>query len=47
MRFSPQAVVGSPNEEGIQNSKGVALNGCEVITKIDANGHERCVRFLL
>jgi hypothetical protein len=46
MKFSPQAVVGNPSEEGVQQSKGVALNGCEVITQVDGNGHERCVRFL-
>jgi len=39
--------VGNPSEEGVQHSKGVALNGCEIITRVDVNGHERCVRFLL
>jgi len=34
-------------KKGVQHSKGVALNGCEVITRIDVNAHERCVRFLL
>lgn len=47
MRFSPQAIVKNPSEEGVQHSKGVALNECEVITRVDVYGHERCVRFLL
>jgi hypothetical protein len=39
--------MGSLSETGVWHPKGVTPNGCEIVTKVHANGHKRCLKFLI